>query len=81
VRAKIYSLASNVKLHERTIFLVLEDLSNSINDLYDKIPTEKQIVSAKTKSKDTGDTGKAAAAREQLKELEAREKRANQIYG
>jgi hypothetical protein len=78
--AKIYELASNAKLYEKIIFGKLEEIVSSINELYDTIPSEKRIISSKTKSKDTAVT-KEKMTQTQLKELDAREKRASTIYG
>jgi hypothetical protein len=76
---KILALAANMEKDNEIAYSMLEEIINSVNELHDKIPTENQIISAKIESKDIGSS--AALTREQLKELEAREKRASQIYG
>jgi Mg2+ and Co2+ transporter CorA len=77
--SKIMTLAANMEKDNEITYSLLEEIMQSVNELYDKIPTEKQILSAKIESKDTSSSSTLTS--EQLKEIEEREKRTNQIYG
>lgn len=73
-------MATIVHRDHKTILGLLEDIINSINRLYDVTPSKARLISANTKSKDTTVT-KEKMTQAQLKDLDAREKRANAIYG
>jgi hypothetical protein len=78
-RTNILTLAASMEKDNEITYFILEEIINSVNSLYDDLPTEKQIMSTKTEAKDT--TISAPLTSEQLKEIEDREKRANKIYG
>ena len=77
--SKIMTLAANIEKDNEIAYSLLEDIMQSVNELYDKIPTEKQILSAEIESKDNSHS--TTLTSEQLKVINERENRANKIYG
>jgi hypothetical protein len=76
--SKILALAANLEKDNEITYVVLQEIIRSVNELYDKIPTENRILSAKSESIDSGSS--VMLTREQLAEQEIREKRAQKIY-
>src|SRR5262245_46075768 len=76
--SKILALAANLEKDNEITYVVLQEIIRSVNKLYDEIPSENQILSAKSESTDSGSS--VMLTREQLVEQETREKRAQKIY-
>jgi hypothetical protein len=76
--SKILALAANLEKDNEITYVVLQEIIRSVNELYDKIPTENRILSAKSESIDSSSS--VMLIREQLTEQETREKRAQKIY-
>ena len=71
-------MAANLEKDNEITYVVLQEIIRSVNELYDKIPTENRILSAKSESIDS--SSYVMLTREQLTEQETREKRAQKIY-